>query len=83
MKISKTFFNLILFSLLAGNFIPANAQNIEISGIVIDADTKEPIPFVNIALKEIYKGTASNDLGEFYFKIDSLPTVLVISHLSY
>lgn len=83
MKISKTFFNLILFLLLAGNFIPANAQNIEISGIVIDADTKEPIPFVNIALKEIYKGTASNDLGEFYFKIDSLPTVLVISHLSY
>ena len=63
MKISKTFFNLILFLLLAGNFIPANAQNIEISGIVIDADTKEPIPFVNIALKEIYKGTASNDLG--------------------
>lgn len=58
-------------------------QDFEVSGSIIDAQTKEPIPFSNIALKEIYKGTASNSLGEFSFKVDSLPIVLVITHLSY
>ncbi len=79
----KTFFNLFLFLLITGFFIHGKAQDIEITGLILDAESKEPIPFANIALKEIYKGTASNDIGEFYFKIDSLPMVLVISHLSY
>lgn len=61
----------------------AHAQDIEISGKVIDAESKERIPFANIALKEIYKGTASNSLGDFSFKVDSLPVILVITHLSY
>jgi len=61
----------------------AFGQNFEISGNIIDAESKEPIPFANIALKEVYKGTASNALGEFSFKVDSLPIALVITHLSY
>ena len=77
------FFKLSLFSFFLGIFSIGNAQNIEISGKVIDAESKETIPFANIALKEIYKGTSSNALGEFSFKVDSLPLVLVISHLSY
>ncbi len=60
-----------------------NAQDIEISGKVIDAESKERIPFANIALKEIYKGTASNVLGDFSFKVDSLPVILLITHLSF
>ena len=72
-----------MFLFFIGIFSTGNAQNIEISGMVIDAETNEPIPFANIALKELYKGTASNALGEFSFKVDSLPIVLVISHLSY
>lgn len=78
------FFRLSLFFLFCfGAFSIGSAQHIEISGKVIDAKSKDIIPFVNIALKEIYKGTSSNALGEFSFKVDSLPLVLVISHLSY
>jgi len=61
----------------------APAQSIELYGKVLNRETKESIPFANIAIKDIYKGTASNALGEFSFKVDSLPLNLVITHLSY
>lgn len=81
--VMKAFFKLCVLIVLAGNINLAFGQNFEISGNVIDADSKKPIPFANIALKEVYKGTASNALGEFSFRVDSLPIVLVITHLSY
>ncbi len=77
------FFRSFILLFFIGVFQIGNAQNIEISGIIINAETKEPIPFANIALKEIYKGTAANALGEFAFKVDSLPIDLLFSHLSY
>ncbi len=61
----------------------AYAQQFEITGSVTDASTGEPVPFANIAIKDVYKGTASNALGEFSLKVDSLPLMLEISHLSY
>ncbi|NJN28561.1 MAG: hypothetical protein HC819_22585 [Cyclobacteriaceae bacterium] len=61
----------------------ASGQSTELSGSIVDKTSQEPIPFANIAIKDIYKGTASNILGEFTLKVDSLPIVLVISHLSY
>ena len=79
----RVFFKLYLFLVFIGLFSIGNAQNIEISGKIIDAESKEPIPFANIALTEIYKGTSSNSLGEFSFKVDSLPLILLISHLSF
>lgn len=62
---------------------PTKAQPYEIFGKIVSSETKEEIPFASIAIKEIYKGTASNLLGEFSFKVDSLPVDLIISHLSY
>jgi len=59
------------------------AQPYEIQGKVLDINSKEAIPFASIAIKDVYKGTASNALGEFSLKVDSLPIDLVISHLSY
>ena len=79
----KGLFNLVIILFLYGIISYGNAQNIEVSGKIVEAGTGEAIPFANIALKEIYKGTASNTLGEFSFKVDSLPVDLVISHLSY
>ena len=69
--------------LVLGNSTFSPGQGIELSGSIIDAESKEPIPFANIALKDVYKGTASNALGDFSFKVDSLPIVLVVTHLSY
>ena len=61
----------------------AYAQSFDVTGIIVNKATQEPIPFANIAIKDIYKGTATNLLGEFSFKVDSLPVTLVFSHLSY
>lgn len=82
-KFMRAFFKLYLILFCSMLFNVGIAQDIEISGKVIDAESKERIPFANIALQEIYKGTASNALGEFSFKVDSLPLVLVITHLSF
>lgn len=79
----RAFFHLALGILILGIQLTGHTQDIELSGKIIDKQTQKPIPFANIALKELYKGTACNSLGEFSFKIDSLPVTLTISHLSY
>jgi len=38
-------------------------------GIIKDAETDEPIPYVNIGIVKKEKGTVSNDLGKFEFEI--------------
>lgn len=52
------------------------AQTTRVSGRVIDADTKEPLPFVNIAFKNSKIGTTTNLDGFFkietYYPTDSL-----------
>lgn len=46
----------------------ANAQQF-VQGVVVDSETGQPIPFVNIVLKGSYKGTATNFDGEFIINI--------------
>ncbi|MDN5216645.1 carboxypeptidase-like regulatory domain-containing protein [Fulvivirgaceae bacterium BMA12] len=58
-------------------------QDIILTGKIIDATTSEPIPFCNILVRPINKGTFSNEEGEFLFKIDSLPVTLVVSNIAY
>lgn len=79
----RSFFRLICTFFLFIIWTSTQAQKYELYGKVLNSETKEVIPFANIAIKDIYKGTASNALGEFSFKVDSLPLNLVISHLSY
>lgn len=64
----------------ATNFGPIQQQ---ISGIVTDGITGEPIPFCNVALNGSTIGTATNELGEFVLNVDTFPANLVFSHLSY
>src|SRR5690606_11411141 len=56
---------LLLFSL---SFV-ALAQEIEIRGKVVDADTKEGLPFVNISAKEAGTGASSGIDGDFKIKL--------------
>lgn len=78
MRLIKT----ILFTLLASHAI---AQNITISGKVIDRETKEPLPFASVYVKGKAIGTISNLQGEFDFHIPSeyRNEMLVISMLGY
>ena len=66
----KVFFRLLVLLGFSLSFYSASGQGYEVSGRIMDANTEEVIPFANIALKEVYKGTASNAVGEFSFKVD-------------
>ncbi|HSY75892.1 MAG TPA: carboxypeptidase-like regulatory domain-containing protein, partial [Bacteroidia bacterium] len=62
----------IAFSFLLVFKISAQAPQLvlttEISGKVIDASTKEPLPYVNIRLIGSLRGDMTNPKGEFYIK---------------
>ena len=61
----KTF--LFLFAFLL--FIPVlNAQYI-LQGRIIDALTKEPLPFVNVGVLKKEIGTVSNEDGFFFLEV--------------
>ena len=59
------------------------SQSTVIQGEVIDQFTGEPIRYCNITIESTTSGTASNELGDFMIKVDSLPAILVFSHLNY
>ena len=62
----------VLFLLvLILNYVSSFGQT-ELIGQVIDASTKEPIPYVNIGLVDEHIGTVSDDQGYFQLEIDPL-----------
>ncbi|WP_443938536.1 SusC/RagA family TonB-linked outer membrane protein [Pedobacter sp. MW01-1-1] len=57
-------------------------SKIDISGKVIDKDTGQPIPGVNISIKNGAMLSVSNDKGEFKFSADA-GTVVLFSYIGY
>jgi hypothetical protein len=55
--------------------VPLLACSINISGVVFDDETNEPIPFVNIWIPGTTIGTTSNIDGEFTLQTDSYATI--------
>lgn len=56
-----------------------------ITGVIIDGETSEPLPYATIALINKGKGTVSNNNGEFGIKItpDLINDTLSVSYLGY
>lgn len=54
-----------------------------LSGVVIDAETNKPIPYVEIFFACTTKGCISDELGKFNLKIPFAPCTLVADHISY
>ena len=54
-----------------------------IQGKIIDVSTGEIIPFCSISINNTFRGTSSNELGEFEIKVKSLPATLVFTHINY
>lgn len=48
-------------------FLQAHALAQEVKGRILDASTKEVIPFAHIVLINTHKGTVANQNGEFNF----------------
>lgn len=78
---TKAIFTFLLFFVTAA---VAQAQNVVISGTVIDKLTKEPIPGVGITVKGTTAGTATDNAGKYNFSTSQkAPFTLVISYLGY
>ena len=71
----------MLFLLIAA---PGWAQDVtRVSGTVINAQTKEPLPFVNINFKNSYTGTATDLDGKFSLQTRFPTDSLVASFIGY
>ncbi len=57
--------------------------NMEITGIVYDADTGEKLPAATILIEGSYRGTITNLEGLFSITPDELPIVLTIRYIGY
>ena len=57
---------LLLLALFIATFtITVRAQQVQIKGVIVDKDTKEPLPFSSIGLKNEQIGALSNEHGIF------------------
>ncbi len=59
------------------------AQGQEVAGTVIDTDTGELLPGVNITIKGTDRGTSTNLDGEFSLSVPSLSETLIVSYIGY
>ncbi|MCO6478389.1 MAG: carboxypeptidase-like regulatory domain-containing protein [Phaeodactylibacter sp.] len=73
---------LLLSFILAFIFISAHAQEYA-QGRVADADTGEPVPFVNIGIPELNVGTVSDERGKYGLRVNSPEDVVVFSSIGY
>lgn len=60
-----------------------NAQQINVSGKVVDAKTNYPLSFANIRVSGTTLGTAANSDGFFQLRLDSPEAELVVSYIGY
>ncbi len=73
------FVALFVFGFINSSF----GQGKTIQGVVIDFDSKAPIPFVNISISNVSKGTATDAEGRFKINIaKEKQTTIILSHVN-
>jgi hypothetical protein len=77
--------SLLLILLFFGTSVtlPVLAQTTKVRGRIIDAKTKEPLPFVNIAFKGTTIGTTSDFDGNYFLETRTPSDSLLISFIGY
>lgn len=77
----------ILLALLAVTisafFNPVSAQITKIRGSVVDAETNEPLPFVNVSFKGTTIGTVTDFEGRFFIETRTAGDSLTVSFIGY
>ena len=73
----------ILFTLLIITSIVSLAQNTRIKGIIIDAESKLPIPYVAVGSVDYSTSTVTNIDGEFELNGSKEVNTFLVSHLNY
>jgi hypothetical protein len=75
-------FVLMLIALLAVSSSLAVAQK-QVTGKLIDAETGDPLPAAHVIIKDTYKGTISNQDGEFSIIVPEFPVTLVARFIGF
>ncbi len=79
--------NFLLRLLISGScafsWLVADAQNVKITGTVKDAESNQPIPFVNISVKDLPGGTASDLNGKFEISVPLGVKTIIFSAIGY
>jgi len=75
---------LVLVLIACAVSLPCRAQEPgEVRGVVIDADSREPLPIAHLRIVGTRLGTISNENGEFTLKIERLPAEITVSYIGY
>ncbi|WP_158858312.1 carboxypeptidase-like regulatory domain-containing protein [Lunatibacter salilacus] len=69
--------SIAFFLLIGGNFI--NAQQVSISGRIVDGSTKEPLPFASVFINNSMQGTVSAENGQFELMVNDGFHEIVVS----
>lgn len=77
--ISKKFFSILLFTFLTN----ISFSQITLKGKIFDAETKEPLPFVNVVFNEKGNGFTSGLDGDFKITTNDPVLWLKVSYLGY
>ncbi|MCW8897339.1 MAG: DUF5686 and carboxypeptidase regulatory-like domain-containing protein [Flavobacteriales bacterium] len=81
-KLTKRLTCVIFLLILGIRF--TNAQSLtKVKGTIIDADTKEPLPFVNVSFKGANIGTTTDFDGNYYLETQWGTTTLQASFVGY
>jgi len=83
MKILKKGFLFLAIIIFSGFTHFALAQSTKIRGRIIDSETKQPLPFVNIAFKGTTIGTTSDFDGQYFLETRNPSDSLYISFVGY
>lgn len=76
-------FGFLLFALIGMQISGAHAQEREVSGVVTDATSGNPLPGVNVRPEGTNQGTVTNPDGEFSITLSSDQNVLVFTFVGY
>ena len=81
MRLKKNFMRPdFLWIMLIFSYFPSSAQ---VRAVVIDANTKEKIPYVNIWIENENTGTTSNEAGEFELILADTNKMILFSAIGY
>lgn len=75
--VSITVFNLLSYSLSAQN------QHLILSGLILDASTREGIPLVHVMDMKKGPGTNTDSTGRFRLDVTGFPILITFSHVAY
>lgn len=80
----KWVFFLILFpSLMMSSFLVFAQHQHRVTGKIVDAETGEPLPAAHVIIKDTYKGTISNQDGEFSLLVSELPVTIMVRFIGF